>query len=244
MTEFAIKDSGARQEFAGGMVRDTTEGKPNFLSVRFGPMLKRWAEHLTKGRNKYPDPYPGVPNWTLAEGEDELLRAKESAARHFEQWLAGERDEDHASAVFFNINVAEYVLEKDPSLPPGLGALPLTTHLQDEIEEAEWAQDVDEHVNPYDPNGPFLKLMKVRPAEPIEGPREYETAGELYSPESKQPELECNGNCLECWCGPDGYPEFPGFPMYFQGLESRRDPASLVRYETDYLGNSWVAPCH
>lgn len=119
---FTIKDSGARQEFSGGMVRDTTEGKTNFLNVRFGPMFRRWAEHLTKGRQKYPDPAPGVPNWTLAEGVEEYLRAKESAARHFEAWLAGERDEDHAAGVFFNINLAEYALEQLPEIEPGLGA--------------------------------------------------------------------------------------------------------------------------
>lgn len=110
--EFTIKDSGARQEFGGGMVRDTTEGKIDYLNVRFGPMFKRWAAHLTKGREKYPDPEIGVPNWTLAEGREELERARQSAARHFEQWLAGDRDEDHAAAVFFNINLAEYVREK------------------------------------------------------------------------------------------------------------------------------------
>jgi hypothetical protein len=104
------------------MVRDTTEGKTNFLSVRFGPMFRRWADHLTKGRNKYPDTAPGTPNWTLASGIEEFLRAKESAARHFEQWLAGDRDEDHAAAVYFNINVAEYVLEQLPHVEAGLGA--------------------------------------------------------------------------------------------------------------------------
>lgn len=119
---FTIKDSGARQEFEGGMVRDTTEGKTNFLNVRFGPMLRRWADHLTKGRNKYPDPEPGVPNWTRAAGVEEYLRAKESAERHFDDWLRGKRDEDHAAGVFFNINLAEYVLENDPTIDPGLGA--------------------------------------------------------------------------------------------------------------------------
>jgi hypothetical protein len=122
MSQFEIKDSGERKEFSGGMVRDTSEGKVNFLSVRFGPMLARWAGHLTKGREKYPDPAPGVPNWTLAEGQEEYLRAKESAARHFEQWLDGSRDEDHASAVFFNINLAEYILDRERGLQPGLGA--------------------------------------------------------------------------------------------------------------------------
>jgi hypothetical protein len=110
--KFKIKDSGARQSFDSGMVRDTTEGKINFLNVRFGPMLKRWAAHLTKGRDKYPDPMPGIPNWTLANGIEEYIRAKESAARHFEQWINDERDEDHAAAIYFNINVAEYVRDK------------------------------------------------------------------------------------------------------------------------------------
>jgi hypothetical protein len=42
----------------------------------------------------------------------EYERFQESAARHFEQWLEGENDEDHAAAVFFNINGAEYVKAK------------------------------------------------------------------------------------------------------------------------------------
>lgn len=124
LTKFTVKDFGARQEFEGGMVRDTTEGKTNFLNVFFGPMLTRWAEHLTKGRKKYPDVSPGVPNWTLAQGVEEYLRAKESATRHFFQWLRGDRDEDHAAAVYFNINLAEYVLER-LEIDPALGAAPV-----------------------------------------------------------------------------------------------------------------------
>jgi hypothetical protein len=105
---FVVKDSGAREEYASGMVRDTQDGKPDFLLVRSGPMLERWAEHLTKGAAKY-----GLDNWTLASSEEELRRFRSSAARHFEQWLAGDRDEDHAAAVFFNVNASEYVLDKD-----------------------------------------------------------------------------------------------------------------------------------
>jgi hypothetical protein len=94
------------------MVRDTAEGKTDFTSLLFGPMLKRWASHLTKGREKYPDPEPGVPNWTLAEGQAEFLRARESLMRHFFQYLDGEQDEDHAAAIFFNINLMEYTLDR------------------------------------------------------------------------------------------------------------------------------------
>ena len=138
MSDFEIKDSGERQEFAGGMVRDTTEGKIDFLNVRFGPMLKRWAAHLTKGREKYPDPEPGVPNWTLAEGVEELLRARSSAARHFEQWLAGDTDEDHAAAIYFNINLAEYVKEKLPQ--PSRSYVPLDNvdRLFDSVNNVVW----------------------------------------------------------------------------------------------------------
>ena len=104
---FIIKDSGKREEFAGGMVRDTTDGKINWSLVADGPMLKRWAQHLTIGANKY-----AVRNWMLAEGATELERARESAFRHFMQWYYRERDEDHAAAVMFNMNEVEYIEEK------------------------------------------------------------------------------------------------------------------------------------
>ena len=104
---FQIKDSGKREEFAGGMVRDTTEGKINWCLVADGPMLKRWAIHLTNGAKKY-----ATRNWMKAEGPVEYERARESAFRHFMQWYNGDRDEDHGAAVFFNINEAEYVKEK------------------------------------------------------------------------------------------------------------------------------------
>jgi hypothetical protein len=103
-TEFTVKDSGKRQEFASGMVRDVTDGKTLWSLVYDGPMLARWAAHLTKGAVKY-----AKRNWMKAVGEEELERARDSAARHFAQWMAGDTDEDHAAAVFFNINLAEYV---------------------------------------------------------------------------------------------------------------------------------------
>lgn len=105
--QFEIKDSGKRETFAGGMIRDTTEGKINWCLVADGPMLKRWAQHLTTGAKKY-----AARNWMKAEGQAEYERARESAFRHFMQWYNGDRDEDHGSAVFFNINEAEYIKEK------------------------------------------------------------------------------------------------------------------------------------
>jgi hypothetical protein len=104
---FLVKDSGKREAFAGGMVRDTTDGKTDFSLILDGPMLVRWAVHLTKGALKY-----AKRNWMLAAGVDEYERFKESAFRHFLQWYRGDTDEDHAAAVIFNINGAEYVKEK------------------------------------------------------------------------------------------------------------------------------------
>jgi hypothetical protein len=104
---FTVKDSGQRQEFESGMVRDTTTGKVDYSLCFDGPMFERLAEHLTKGAEKYE-----ARNWMKASGEEELTRFKTSAIRHFMQWMRGERDEDHAAAVFFNINGYEYVKEK------------------------------------------------------------------------------------------------------------------------------------
>ena len=102
MSEFEVKDSGERHEFGGGMVRDTAEGKIDYTLVFDGVMLERWAEHLTKGAVKY-----DARNWMLgieAQDPDVKERFRQSATRHFIQWLRGDRDEDHAAAVFFNMN--------------------------------------------------------------------------------------------------------------------------------------------
>lgn len=106
MPEFVVKDSGERQEWESGFRRDTQEGKPDYtlLPLEF---LERWAEHMTKGAKKY-----GRENWRLANDETALTRFKASAFRHMVQWLRGDRDEDHAAAVAFNVAAAEFVLER------------------------------------------------------------------------------------------------------------------------------------
>lgn len=105
--DFIIKDSGAREQFESGMVRDTAADKVDYSLALDGPMFDRLAAHLTKGAKKY-----AKRNWMKASGQAEYDRFKESALRHFLQWYRGDSDEDHAAAVFFNINGAEYVKEK------------------------------------------------------------------------------------------------------------------------------------
>lgn len=127
--EFIVDDSGEHAEYAGGMVRDITEGKTEYYNLFFGPMYDRWAEHLSKAKSKYPDITPGVPNWTLSVGPEEYARYIDSAARHFRIWIgARQRElwewgrfgkfdpistpEDEAAAVYFNINGLEELRER------------------------------------------------------------------------------------------------------------------------------------
>ena len=112
MSEFTIKDSGARQAFDSGMVRDVSVGKVQWHRVAEGPLLKRWAQHLTAGAAKYPDNEDGTANWTKAAGQAEYVRFRESAFRHFFQAMAGDTDEDHFSAAVFNLNGMLYVQSK------------------------------------------------------------------------------------------------------------------------------------
>ncbi len=109
---FETKDSGERQEFSTGMVRDTSTNKARYdlLDV---PMLTRWAELMARGAVKY-----GANNWRKAATQEEMDRFKESAFRHFMQWFQGQTDEDHAAAVYFNIAGAEMVKNKIPPARP------------------------------------------------------------------------------------------------------------------------------
>ncbi len=70
-------------------------------------MLDRWARHLTTG-----EATRGKRNWMNAHTPEDLERFRESAVRHFFQWYWGVNGEDHAAATFFNMNGAEYKVEK------------------------------------------------------------------------------------------------------------------------------------
>lgn len=111
--EFITKDSGQRKVFSSGMQRDTSKGKPRFdlilpLSQPYNEtMLYRWAMLLQRGAEKYND-----RNWELAATKEELDRYRQSVFRHFIQWFSGDTSEDHAAAIFFNVNGAEYIKGK------------------------------------------------------------------------------------------------------------------------------------
>src|SRR6266446_7788264 len=94
---FETKDSGKREKFTSGMVRDTQENKERYDLLDW-PMLERWAALMARGAKKY-----GEENWRKASGDAELRRFKASALRHCVKWFLDQKDEDHGAATFFNI---------------------------------------------------------------------------------------------------------------------------------------------
>ena len=137
--KYETKDSGARVEYDSGMRRDVDTDKPRYDLV-WKPGLKRLAELMARGAEKY-----GDSNWMLADSKDELGRFLASANRHFEQWMAGERDEDHMAATVFNLFAAEYVrgrlLVEDETFEP-LSDEALAAALK-AVDSVKWVEAAD-----------------------------------------------------------------------------------------------------
>ena len=104
MTEFKeVKDSGERQEFDTGSVRDTDVGKGRYDLI--SPIsLRRLAIHFENGARKY-----SPRNW---EKGQPLRRYLDSAIRHIYTFLDGEEDEDHLAAAAWNIFACMHTQEK------------------------------------------------------------------------------------------------------------------------------------
>jgi len=113
MTNFTTKDSGYREQYSTGMQRDTQDGKARFdllfpLDVPYSDQFfTRIAELMTRGAEKYYE-----RNWEKAITKEEISRFRSSAARHFFQWMSGDTEEDHASAVVFNLLAYETTVYK------------------------------------------------------------------------------------------------------------------------------------
>lgn len=105
--KFITKDSGARSDYASGMSRDLDTDKPRYDLI-YIPMLKRLAELHGRGIKKY-----GERNWENANSIEEYLRFKASAFRHLIQWMEYDIEEDHASAILFNVNAAEMIMDNN-----------------------------------------------------------------------------------------------------------------------------------
>ena len=89
-----MKDSGKRQEFDGGAVRDTADDKPRFdLISPFA--LERLGTWLRLGSLKYEE-----RNW---EKGMPVTRCIASTGRHLLKYMMRRTDEDHLAAAFCNL---------------------------------------------------------------------------------------------------------------------------------------------
>ncbi len=113
-----MTDSGRREQFASGAVRDTSEDKPRpDLISPFA--LQRIGQWLALGAKKYKE-----RNW---EAGMPISRCLASLFRHLMQYMMGERSEDHLAAIatnaIFILHFEEMI--KRGVLTPGLLDMPL-----------------------------------------------------------------------------------------------------------------------
>jgi len=112
-----VKDSGEREEFPTGSVRDTREGKGRYdLLPTYA--ISRLAKHFENGAKKY-----GDRNWEKGQN---LSRYLDSALRHIFKYLGGSRDEDHLAASAWNVMAFIETQERIEAgvLPPELNDMP------------------------------------------------------------------------------------------------------------------------
>ena len=89
-----LKDSGARQSFTTGAVRDTAAGKP-LLELLPSWALFSWAWIMEAGARKY-----AARNW---EQGMPMSRYLASAHRHLELYRMGYREEPHLWQALWNV---------------------------------------------------------------------------------------------------------------------------------------------
>lgn len=93
-----------KRVFQSGAQRDASWGKPNCHDLQGYTML-RFGYHMELGEQNY--------------GESNYLKgiptnvAKESLSRHYAKYMAGMIDEDHLSAMIFNIQLIMLNEEKE-----------------------------------------------------------------------------------------------------------------------------------
>jgi hypothetical protein len=104
---FEMKDSGERESFGTGAVRDIREGKGRYdLISPFA--LKRLAIVYEKGAAKYSN-----RNWEKGMPH---TRYYDSAIRHLQQWMMGDTDEDHLAHAMWNCAALIHMSETHPQL--------------------------------------------------------------------------------------------------------------------------------
>jgi len=120
MVEYnSVKDSGKKIKYETGAMRDAQSGKGRYDLLP--PLaIHRLAKHFENGARKYQE-----RNWEKGIPTHRFI---DSALRHLFQVLQGKTDEDHASAVAWNILCYIETLERIERgiLPKELDDLPYT----------------------------------------------------------------------------------------------------------------------
>jgi hypothetical protein len=120
--KYETKDSGKLFESPDGMVRDTSEGKPQFTlmfpkGIPFeDQLMTRVADLYHRGGVKY-----GPRNWEKSSTEEALAKHEDCLMRHVVKFLLGVDDgEDHAAAIVWNVNAVDLTRWKiKNTLPDG-----------------------------------------------------------------------------------------------------------------------------
>lgn len=124
-----VKDSGKRQEFDTGSLRDTEEGKGDYSLLPW-IALRRFAIHLQNGAKKY-----GKHNWRKGQP---LSRYYSSAIRHLSKWFMGWDDEDHLAAALFNICA---ILETEELIIRSKLSKDLDDRLEQYADDQQWKEE-------------------------------------------------------------------------------------------------------
>ena len=99
-----MNSSGKTRTFSTGAVRDNADNKPRMELLPLD-LLMRVAAWYTLGASKY-----GDNNWRKGQPQSACTG---SLLRHLTKYIAGDRSEDHLSAIVFNalslMNVDEYL---------------------------------------------------------------------------------------------------------------------------------------
>lgn len=89
-------------QFSTGAIRDTQEGKEDYVETVSWTALKRYAQYMTGKKTKY-----GVGNFKKGIP---IENYEQSLARHVQKYFANkyekgdvETDQDHLSAIVFNV---------------------------------------------------------------------------------------------------------------------------------------------
>ena len=132
-----VKDSGKRQEFNTGSVRDVQEGKGRFDLLPF-IALTRLAKHYENGSVKY-----GDNNWRKGQP---LMLFFSSAMRHMFRWAMGWKDEDHLSAAIWNLCS---ILETEEMIRRGKLPQELDDRYEGLLDDYEWQEQSSITVLPF-----------------------------------------------------------------------------------------------